>query len=47
MFDQVQELANKMGGVLLKVRPKDPEKAQGLANALLALADQIREVAQA
>ena len=45
LFDQAQELANKMGGVLLKVRPKDPEKAQGLSKALIALADKIREVA--
>lgn len=45
MFDQVQELVNKLGGVLLKLRPKEPEKAQGLSNALLALADRIREVA--
>ena len=46
LFDQTQELANKMGGVLLKVRPKDPEKAQGLSKALIALADKIREVAR-
>lgn len=45
LFDQTQDLANKMGGVLLKVRPKDPEKAQGLSKALIALADKIREVA--
>ena len=46
LFDQVQELVNKLCGVLLKVRPKEPEKAQGLSNALLALAENIREVAQ-
>lgn len=45
LFDQAQELANKMGGVLLKVRPKDPEKAQGLSAALLALAEKIQGVA--
>ena len=46
LFDQVQELVSKLGGVLLKLRPKEPEKAQGLSNALLALAENIREVAQ-
>ena len=45
LFDQAQEIKNKMNGVVLKVRPKDPEKAQGLAKALLALADSFREVA--
>ena len=45
MFDQVQGLVNKMSGVLLKVRPKDQEKAQGLSNALLALSEKMREVA--
>lgn len=39
LFDQAQEIVNKMNGVLLKVRPKDPEKAEGLSKALLALAD--------
>lgn len=47
LFDQAQELRNKMGGVLMKVRPKDPEKAQGLEKAMLALGDSFREVAQA
>ena len=46
LFDQVQEQINKMGGVLLKVRNKDPEKAAGLSKALLALAENIRGVAQ-
>ena len=45
LFDQAQELANKMGGVLMKVRGKDPEKAAGLSKALLALCDKIRGVA--
>ena len=45
LFDQAQEIKNKMNGVVLKVRPKDPEKAQGLTKALLALADSFREVA--
>ena len=46
LFDQAQEIVNKLGGVLLKVRPKDPEKAQGLEKALLALSGKIREAAQ-
>ena len=45
LFDQAQELANKMGGVLMKVRGRDPEKAAGLSKALLALCDKIRGVA--
>ena len=46
LFDQVQDLVNKLGGVLMKIRNKDPEKAEGLKNALLALADKIKEVAE-
>lgn len=46
LFDQVQEQINKMGGVLLKVRNKDPEKAAGLSKELLALTENIRGVAQ-
>lgn len=46
LFDQAQDMANKMGGVLMKVRNKNPEKAQGLSRALLALAENIRGVAQ-
>lgn len=45
LFDQAQEQINKMGGVLMKVRGKDPEKAAGLSRALLALAENIRGVA--
>lgn len=45
LLEQVQRMVNQMGGVLLKVRPKDPEKAQGLTKALLALAEKIRGVA--
>lgn len=45
LFDQTQELSNKMSGVLLKVRNKDPEKAAGLSKALLALSEKIRGVA--
>ena len=47
LFDQAQDMANKMGGVLMKVRNKDSEKAGGLSKALLALSDKFREVAQA
>lgn len=46
LFDQVQEQVNKLGGVLMKVHNKDPEKAGGLKNALLALADRIKGVAE-
>lgn len=46
LFDQAQEQINKMGGVLLKMRGRDPEKATGLSKALLALAENIRGVAQ-
>lgn len=45
LLDQVQRMVNQMGGVLLKVRPKDPEKAQGLVRALEALSEKIRGVA--
>ena len=45
LFDQVQDQINKMGGVLLKMRPKDPEKGQGMARALTALAEKIQGVA--
>ena len=45
LFDQTQEQINKMGGVLMKVRGKDPEKAAGLSKALLALSDKIKGVA--
>lgn len=41
LFDQVQELVNKLGGVLLELRPEEPEKAQGLEQDLLALADKV------
>lgn len=46
LFEQAQETVNKMSGVLLKVRNKDPEKARGLAKALAALAEKIQGVAQ-
>jgi len=47
LFDRVQEQINRMGGVLLKLRGKDPETAQGLSKALLVLSDKVREVVQA
>ena len=46
IFDQAQEQVNKLGGVLMKVRNKDPEKAQGLERAMIALSDKIKGVAQ-
>lgn len=46
LFDQVQEQVNKLGGVLMKFRNKDPEKAQGLSQAMVALSEKIKGVAQ-
>lgn len=46
IFDQAQEQVNKLGGVLMKFRNKDPEKAEGLVKAMLALAEKIKGVAQ-
>ena len=46
LFDQIQEQVNKLGGVLMKTRNKDPEAAGPLQNALLALADKIKGVAE-
>lgn len=45
LFDQAQDLVNKLGGVLMKLRQKSPELAGKMSKALLALADKIREVA--
>lgn len=45
LFKQMQEMAKQLGGMLAQFREKDPEKAPGLTNAVLALADKIREVA--
>ncbi len=47
LFDQVQGYVNKLGGVLMKVRPKSPEDAERLSRALVALSDRVREVARA
>lgn len=45
LFEQMQGMAKKLGGMLTEFRDKDPEKAPGLTKAVLALADKIREVA--
>ena len=45
LLDQAQEAANKLGGVLMKVYPKDPRQAQEMSEDLLALGDKIREAA--
>lgn len=45
LFAQVQDQINRMQGVLLKVKAKDAQRADGLHRALLALADKVREVA--
>lgn len=53
LFDQTQEQINKLqdqmnklGGIVMKVRNKDPEKVQGLVSARMALCERIKEVAQ-
>jgi len=46
LFDQAQEQINKLGGVLMKFRNKDAETAGKLQNALLALSDAVRKVAE-
>lgn len=46
LFGQTQELVKKLGEMLVGFRDKEPEKAQGLARSLLALADKIRGVAE-
>lgn len=47
LFNQGQELANKMRGLLLKVRGReDPSAAQGMEKALKALADAIGRCAE-
>lgn len=42
LFDQVQELVNKMSGILLKVRGRDQDAAGRLALAMQALAEAVR-----
>ncbi len=46
LFDQAQEQINKLGGVLMKFRSKEPDTAQKLANAMLVLSEKIKGVAQ-
>jgi len=46
LFDQAQEQINKLGGMLMKFRNKDAETAGKLQNALLALSDAVRKVAE-
>ena len=43
LFDQVQETANKMNGVLIKVRSRDPKTAQKLEQAVMALAENVKK----
>lgn len=46
MMAQAQDLVNRMAGVPLKVRNRDPERAQELFADLLALAEMIRTAAR-
>lgn len=46
LFDQAQETVNKMSGVLLKFRSKNPPVAENLSKALLALSEKIKEAAE-
>lgn len=46
LFDQVQELVNKISGIMMKLRNKAPDLAEKVSRALLALSDKIREAAQ-
>ena len=47
LFNQGQELANKMRGLLLKSRSReDPSAAQGMEKALTALAEAVRRCAE-
>lgn len=45
LFDQVQDLVNKLSGTMIKLRNKAPDLAEKMSKALLALSDKIREVA--
>lgn len=42
LFDQVQEIVNKMSGILLKVRGRDQDAAGRLGRAMQALAEAVR-----
>lgn len=46
LFGQAQEQANKLRGLLLKVRGKDADTGERLSRAILALADAIRGCAE-
>lgn len=46
-FNEVQTVVNRMRGILLKVRGKDPEEAGKLEKAVLALADAVKGVTAA
>lgn len=46
LFDQAQETVNKMSGVLLKFRSKNPPVAENLSKALLALSEKVKEAAE-
>lgn len=45
LYDQTQTMVKRMGGVRLKKQDKEPEKAGGLHNALLALIPVVKEAA--
>lgn len=45
LLGQGQEGANKMGGILMKERPKAPDSAKAMEKAMLALSDYIKGVA--
>ena len=46
MLDQFKDMANKMAEVRMKFKAKNPPVAENISRAMLALCDQIREVAQ-
>lgn len=46
LFDQAQDLVNKLSGVMIKLRNKAPDLAEKMSKALLALAEKIKEAAQ-
>lgn len=45
LFDQAQETVNKLSGVLMKFRSKNPPVAEKLSAALLALSEKVKEAA--
>lgn len=45
LFEQAQETVNKMAGVLLKLKSKNPPVADKLSAALLALGEKVKEAA--